>query len=374
MTTLPASGARLHRESHAELVDPRARIGDSWGPIDAIVVPMARSAGHILSVAELARRLDCLLVVLCSVQARAQLVAQLVAGLAPLRAVVVDFPGDYQHELLQFATTGHRHAGRRRHLDLSTKRNIGLLLARLLRWRQVLFVDDDIFGLSVQQVVSASSLLRRYRMAGFRVDSYPDNSVVCHAHRLAGGSQGVFLAANALLVDTAAPQSFFPAIYNEDWLFLFDSLKARAVALAGTTCQLEYDPFRSPARAKEEEFGDTLAEGLLWLLHEGRDIREADSSFWRDCLARRSAFIEDVASRLLAANGGRVEVEGALTSLKAAYKCLTDIDPGDCQSFIDTWRMDMAEWSRRTGRLPSFDAVRKALDLLDLTGVSLEVT
>jgi hypothetical protein len=373
MTTLPESGVRLHRESHAELVD-LPNLGGDWAPIDAIVVPMARSAGHILPVAALARRLDCHLVVLCSVQSRAGVVANLLANLAPLRAVVVDLPDNYQHELLQFETSRHHHAGLRNHVDLSNKRNIGLLLARLLGWKQVLFVDDDIVGLSVRQVAWASSLLYRYSIAGFRVDNYPDNSVVCHAHRLGGGSQEVFLAANALLVHTAVPQSFFPAIYNEDWLFLFDSLKARTVAAAGRTWQLPYDPFQSPTRAELEEFGDTVAEGLLWLIHEGRNVSEADSSFWRNCLARRSTFIENVADRILAMDQGDGATENTLAALKAAKERLADIYPGDCQSFIQAWRMDLAEWTDRISILPSCSSIRKALHHLGLQSVSLEVT
>jgi len=291
-----------------------------------------------------------------------------------LRAVVIDLPPDYRHELLNFATSEHEHAGLRSHVDLSTKRNIGLLLARLLGWKQVIFVDDDIFGLSVPRVTWASSLLCRYRMAGFRVDNYPDNSVVCHAHRLGGGFQDVFLAASALVVDTTALQSFFPAIYNEDWLFLFDSIKARAVAVGGTTYQLAYDPFQSPTRAESEEFGDTIAEGLLWLIHESGDVNGSDSSFWRKCLARRSAFIQNTADRLLALNVSDALTEEALTALKAAKERSIDIHPEDCVSFVNDWRMDLAEWSDRVVNLPSCASVRKALHHLDLQVVGLEVT
>ena len=36
--------------------------------------------------------------------------------------------------------------------DLSTKRNLGLVLARMLGWQRLMFLDDDIYGISSQEV------------------------------------------------------------------------------------------------------------------------------------------------------------------------------------------------------------------------------
>src|SRR5271156_1177313 len=93
---------------------------------------------------------------------------------------------------------------------------------------------------------------------GFRIARYPDNSVICHAHRLAGGSQDVFPGGSALLIDVTRSDTLFPPIYNEDWLFLFDAALARSVAVAGTLSQLEYQPFSQSKRAASEEFGDLI--------------------------------------------------------------------------------------------------------------------
>ena len=51
--------------------------------------------------------------------------------------------------------------------------------------------------------------------------------------------------------------------------------------------QLEYDPFASPDRARREEFGDLLAEGLYALIGEvdpsvpfDEQLRAADEAYW----------------------------------------------------------------------------------------------
>jgi hypothetical protein len=374
MTMLHEPRVRGHQDSHAALVEFQAGVDGTHAAVDAIVVPTARPARHLGPVADLARSVGCLLVVLCSARARGRVVAGLVTSLPGLRAAVVDLPPGYAHPLLDFETSKHPQAGLAKHVDLSTKRNVGLLLARLLGWEQVLFVDDDIRGLDAGMLARASSLLGRYRAVGFRVGEYPDNSVVCHAHRLGGGDQDTFVGGNALLVDTAHAHSFFPAAYSEDWLFLYDHVRSRAVVAAGTTTQLEYDPFASPLRAASEEFGDMAAETLFWLLHRDIDVRTSDPSLWRKGLARRSAFVEDVTGRLLAMPSGSRETERALGAMKAARARLDEILPEDCQSFVDAWRADLAAWSDRLLGLPSFASERRALDYLDLPIVSLEVT
>jgi hypothetical protein len=235
MTILHKPRARGHQGSHAALIEFQAGVNGICTAIGAIVVPTARPARHLAPIADLARSVGCLLVVLCSARAKGQVIAGLTASRPGLRAAVVDLPRGYEHPLLDFETSKHPHAGLAKHVDLSTKRNVGLLLARLLGWEQVLFVDDDIRRLDAGMLARGSSLVGRHRAVGFRVGEYPDNSVVCHAHRLGGGDQDTFVGGNALLVDTAHVHSFFPAVYSEDWLFLYDHVRSRAVVAAGTT-------------------------------------------------------------------------------------------------------------------------------------------
>jgi hypothetical protein len=198
--------------------------------------------------------------------------------------------------------------------------------------------------------------------------------VVCHAHRLGDREQDTFVGGSALLLDLAQASSFFPAVYNEDWLFLYDHLRSGGVACAGRTAQLAYDPFASPQRAASEEFGDLIAETLLSSLHAGADAPASDRRFWQTGIRRRSLFLEGLSGRLLTAGSGRVATGPPLAAVAAARRRLDEIGPGDCQSFVDAWRADLATWSDRLLDLPRFASQRLALDHLDLPIVSLEVT
>src|SRR6185295_20047081 len=91
-------------------------------------------------------RLGAPLVVLCS---RKTSLTEAVARLGRrrrCRALVIEVPKRYQHDLLPRRTAALRFkvASANRWSDLSLKRNLGLLLARLHGWGKILFLDDDI--------------------------------------------------------------------------------------------------------------------------------------------------------------------------------------------------------------------------------------
>src|SRR5205807_7134696 len=140
-----------------------------------------------------------------------------------------------------------------------------LLLGRLCGWR-MLYLDDDLRGLRLEQVRAAAAALDRHAVVGIRVVGFHDNSVVRHAYRLAGGNQDSYLGSTFML-DASTETSFFPPVYNEDWLFFALLAAAGRVAAAGTVSQLAYDPFVH-TRAFHEEFGDIFAEGIIYLLLE----------------------------------------------------------------------------------------------------------
>ena len=151
-----------------------------------------------------------------------------------------------------------------RRTDLSAKRNLALLLSHMAGWSRILFLDDDITSLNPDDVRKASSLLDTHNAVGLRVCGFPDHSVVCHAYREAGGEQQSFIGGGALVIEVKRSNSFFPDVYNDDWFFLLDGRKSlQPVAVTGQVIQYPYDPFRNPDRARAEELGDVLAEGIL---------------------------------------------------------------------------------------------------------------
>jgi hypothetical protein len=380
MQPFMASEVELHRGSHADLLDRRYRPSSEIGEptIDAIIVPTARPARYLATAADLATQLGCALVVLCSIRAAGDRVSEFLATRSPnLDAAVIDFPAEYEHRLLNLRSSRHPKAGNPGHVDLSGKRNVGLLLANLLGWRHIMFLDDDIRGLDPPGLIRASRMLERYRAVGFRVPNYPDNSVVCHAYRLVGGRQDNFIGGSPLLVDVARAKAFFPAVYNEDWLFLYDSIRNRLATDAGLVQQVQYDPYETVSRAEAEEFGDVIGEGLLQLIHWDVNVDTVGRSMWGEFLYRRRRFIDEISNLLAAIGEGKGDkvdhsAQLALKALTAAKHRLEDIEAGACDSFVRHWRGDLARWSERLFRLPRFASIGRALRYLGLPPVSLQ--
>ena len=357
-----------HIESHAALVQQPTQI-EAVSPqpsrrLDAIIVPTIRPRS-LAPAAQLAAELGCALVVLCST---ADQVKQAWRNCQAHQgdALVTHVPPSFRPELLGLASFGHPETGIEpsSHIDIARKRNVGLLIARISGWQTVMFLDDDVIGATADEIAVAAALTSRYQAVGFRITDYPDNSVVCHAHRLAGGAQDVFPGGSALLVDVARADTMFPPIYNEDWLFLFDAAQRRSVVSGGTLSQLKYDPFARWERAAREEFGDVIAEGLYRLLHQGTSVSDATSAYWRDVLWWRRALIDDIGDRLDAARP--CASEHALMSLAAARKRLDAINELDCLSFVRTWRMDVDAWQGRLTDLPVLGDLTSAAKHLDL--------
>jgi hypothetical protein len=359
----------FHIESHEALLQqPTSTNGHALEPnrrLDAVVVPTIRP-WSVSSAAALAGDMGCALVVLCSTPEQAEQANRECKVLdGDVLVTYVTSAVDDAH--LGFLTSEHpeRDVEPSSHADIARKRNVGLLLARLSGWPTIMFLDDDITGMTPTTVCRAVALTASFQAVGFRIDHYPDNSVVCHAHRLAGGIQDVFPGGSALVVDTVSCDSPFPPIYNEDWLFLFDALQRRSVAFAGTLYQREYQPFAHPRRAASEEFGDVIAEGLYRLLHEGRSVADATRDYWRGVLERRRRLIEHVADQLLAREPD-VLTPQALMSLAAASKRLVGISELACVSYVGAWRADVETWRERLARLPALGDLGAAAKHIDL--------
>ena len=358
-------GDSFHIESHATLLQQPGGAEAVPRLLDAIIVPTIRPAS-LGPATMLASEIGCALVVLCSTpgQAGQALAACEAAGGETLVTYV---PRSIDDDLLSFLTSAHPETDIEPscHVDIARKRNAGLLLARLCGWRTIMYLDDDIRDLTASAVSGAAALTTCFQAAGFRINYYPDNSVVCHAHRLAGGPQDTFPGGSALVVDVTQSDTLFPPLYNEDWLFLFDAVQSRSVAVAGTLSQLEYQPFAQSRRAASEEFGDVIAEGLYRLIHEGADVTDATYSYWQGALERRSRLIDDVAARLLRGEDAPL-IGSALMSLAAARKRLTAISALACVSFIRAWRADLDAWRGKLAHLPVVGDLAGAAKFLDL--------
>jgi hypothetical protein len=327
----------LHHGSHAGLLAEESLDGVEPARLDAVIVPTAWPVDALRHAMDVGRAIDRPVVALCSKAAGAEQAIRL-ADEVGASVLAVDVDDSLRAALPDFATdrllAGH---GLGTTSDLSLKRNLGLALARGSGWERVLFLDDDIIVDEPHDLRRAAGLLDRHRAVGLRNTGYEDNSVVCHAYRAVGGKQDTFIGGGAMLVHTGRTASFFPGVYNEDWLFLLgDGVPFRA-ARAGQMRQRPYDPFANAGRAAAEEFGDTLAEGLFWLLDGGRGLEVAGTGFWSGFLYRRRRFIDHILSQ--AAGQDRLR-----HSLDAALHRSATISDKLCRDFVEAWQTDLVRW------------------------------
>ena len=359
-----------HHSSHRSLLHQPAVPAEHAAAVDAIVVPTARRLEHLRAALASVRALGCPVLALCSGRAEPRHVVEAARDLE-VQAYAVRMPA--RPPLPRFGTTAQpivRTIGIT--ADTSAKRNLGLLVARMAGLRRIVFLDDDIVDIRPQELRDAAYLLDTYEAVGLRNTGYPDNSVVCHAYRATGGAQGTFIGAGALAVRVDAGTGFFPSLFNEDWLFLFDALRHGRVAVTGTVAQQSFDPFATPHSARLQEFGDCLGEGLYWLLDLGRDLDDASLRFWADFLAKRRRFIREIIVRLTR-DGASIEGSDRMVeSLKAASAYHHRFGPQDCVDYLAAWAADRRMWTQRLGTEDMPMALDTALKRLRLNHFSTE--
>lgn len=334
-----------HHGSHRELLSIAPVAARCERDVDAIIVPTARSAVVVRHALDLAAELRCTLVVLCSKRSSAAAVSAL-ATEYDVDLIAVDASRIDDSVLPRFETSqlvGHTRFGT--HADTSSKRNLGLLIANALGWQRVVFLDDDIEVPAPRDLRLAAGLTDAYAGVGLSLVGYPDNSVVCHAYREAGGEQDTFVGGGALAVGTRSMTSFFPAIYNEDWFYLIgDDGALQPTTSVGTAVQRPYDPFADENLARRQELGDCLAEGLFWLFDNGRSAEDADERFWTQFLLRRAGFISDVLRMVQRTCDDPRRRTRMLACLKGARERCLAIESALCVKYLAAWNADRITW------------------------------
>jgi hypothetical protein len=175
--------------------------------------------------------------------------------------------------------------------------------------------------------------------------------VVCHANRLIGREQGIFVSGAALGVNTASNHRIdvFPDIYNEDWFAFAGEAENYGVAHVGDIGQLSFNPFENPQRAGHEEFGDLIAEGLFALFSDNFPLNRATEAYWAHFIAERRTFIQKIREQLKEhETHERVQAE---KSLQRAEFRLNDITPADCTAFLAAWQNDRRRFTSVAKRL-----------------------
>jgi hypothetical protein len=373
----PLAARAVHVPNHRHLlVDLSGQRLATAERFDAVVVPTVRGAGHLGTAAEVARRAGETLVALCSGGSQPDRVFTRLQRECPgVNLVVVDVQ-DYRPSW-GFLADGLALRFEHRKRDTATKRNLALLLARLMGWRDLLFIDDDVPAMPTKPLRRARAALDDgFTVAGWAFDDFPDHSALCHAYRSLAeptfGEQVPFLGAGGMAVRVSDRTPHFPNIYNEDWFFLVDQLRAGTVGLVGELGQSPFDPFANPEHAALQEFGDLLAEGVMRLLPDHLDLA-GSVDYWRTQLELRETLTGIALDQVRAeAPTGRRAAIGR--SLAAADLARRRIRPAELVEWVDLWQHDQTSWNDLLVQLPApgvtaeFATMRKALHGLSLEG------
>jgi hypothetical protein len=347
-----------HHGSHRRLIwpvdesAPLVKDDEPASPVkvDAIIVPTFRQVAYLKDAAAAALSLGCPLVTLHSGRWTGPYAAA--ANLDPaIDLIAIEVPEAARLRLPELETSrllaDKMYKMFERRTDVSTKRNLALVLSHMLRWKRVVFLDDDIRVPNPDDLNKAVRLLDTHTAVGLGIGGFPDNSMVCHAFREAGGRQETFVGGGALAVGIKHNRSFFPNVYNEDWFFVLDAGKRlQPVATVGQVLQYPYDPYRVD-RARAEEFGDVLAEGTFWLLDQGKPASDGDLAHWSQFLAHRRQFIRQV-QRMVERTTSidatiRARIDEALNAALGRSRCIT---PELCMKFMKALATDQERWQR----------------------------
>jgi hypothetical protein len=311
-------------------------------PPDALVVPTIRPVDQLRLAIDLAEALGCPVVALRSRQPALSdpmvVDAQVPVWMLDLVEGATHGLPPFEAEALLRTTPFHLRS------DLSLKRNLALLLAKLAGWSRIFLLDDDITVDDPHDVRRAVGLLDTYPAAGLVVEGFPDGSVLSHAEFVLGATASKTVSGGALALAVADPPSFFPRIYNEDLGYLFHEGRTLPTAVIGRARQQPYDPFRDPGRAAAEEFGETVVGGLHHLVSQGYAPTDANADYWRAALDKRDHHLTEVSDRVRASPIDETRKRAIVAALSRAREVLALVTPTLCVAYVSAWLRDQVTW------------------------------
>jgi hypothetical protein len=406
INSIPEYSSYLHLLGNSP-IEPEANF-------DLIIVPQGRSPESIERAAHLAGAVGSTLLSLCSHEAEADKVAGVLSNMknGPFSWYAVDVPPGYA--MPDFSLTAQQQipdlCAKDPGWNLSDKRNIGMAIGRMIGARRIFFHDDDLL-VTADALHQVGLMLHQRNIAGLKCGGFPDKSVLMHAKseilafqandtdRTVGSGRGSVrvtagqISANSMGVDPSRVVDHFPIIYNEDWLFAYQSIQQGLAGVARAIYKQDrYDPFTNK-RIRGEEFGDLVIDGLYNRLNDqvrGKPIGDlTDTAYWQATIeARRrqyEALIRAVPARrnpeylpyLMQRNPDYLvtmpeERQAVLQAVLAAGLEVNEALHGD--QFVDymyAWGDDQANWKRMIKGLPQDLTVDESLTRLDLAPYTL---
>jgi len=338
--------------------------------LGGIVVPTCRdftgTEEGLLFAARIAFSHGCPLIVIHSQDARAADFPPSVRDLLGDALVLVDLDQVDPSWRPGLTSAEDELGGLHRANDVGWKRNLGLMLAVRFGWEFALFLDDDIAPaesgptLTPQHLAHALRVMRDdadLRAVGWPLVGFDDNSVVGHARPLVGLPQDIFISSGALLLRVGEHTAFFPEnVYNEDWMLLIQTLAGpgdyqRALARGGPVRQKPYDAF-CPVRARSEEVGELLGEGLMNLVedHGPGFVSLMSGRYWKRVMAGRRSLLRRIvrerAGELLIwlEDEPRRSDDPVVECMNTALWTHQEVAPRKLAGYAGKWWNDRARW------------------------------
>jgi hypothetical protein len=340
-----------------------APVPETGRPLGGIVVPTCRDFADtekgLLFAAGLALHHGCPLVVIHSRDARAAEFPPSVRELLGEALTMIDLDAVDPSWRPDLESAKDGLSSLHRENDVGWKRNLGLMVAVRSGWRFALFLDDDISAAEEEVTLTPEHLAHAVRVmhedehlqaAGWPLVGFDDNSVVGHARPLVGLPQDIFISSGALLLRISDHTAFFPEnVYNEDWLLLIQTLAGagdyqRALARGGPVRQKPYDAF-CPVRARSEEVGELLGEGLMNLVEDhGPGFPSLMSNrYWKRVMAGRRSLLRRIA-REYAVAPVRLVAGPVVECMDTALEAHPQVAPRQLAAYARKWWQDRDHW------------------------------
>ena len=220
--------------------------------------------------------------------------------------------------------------------DLPSKRNFALWHAVQCGYRYILLLDDDIRGITPSLLSRAGEALANHSIVGAFVTDFPDTSIIGHVERAIGIEVYPFMSGSCLFIDVESACGPFPAIYNEDWLFMAPHIDRRRACSLGCIRQAASNPFNDPKRALFQEPGELIADSLFEMLGVGAYDKRFERSVWGNYLSARRNWLNELSQRVVDRRHEEVII--------AARACLAQITPQDCVDYMGVLERDQEAW------------------------------
>ena len=237
--------------------------------------------------------------------------------------------------------------------DLPNKRNFAVSHATANEYKKVLLLDDDI------NVVDSKATLKkilkgldRSRIAGAYSTGEIDTSLVGTVAIKVGLEEHCnFISGNCMGINLNESTPYFPNVYNEDWLAIFEDVINEGVLLVGPIEQTTRKTDDYWSTAYFQEFGEIIADELYSNLSgEGEFFslkhilsKYFDEAIWENVLLERKEWLQRIGAK---GSEGRLSMMDQQI-IRGASERLLKIKPNECVAFLKSWRAGLDEVRNR---------------------------